>query len=198
MQPLRIILPGDYWDTQIYQGRLYIFGFDGSITTYDWDRLIEEWPVRRELALALTTAFLRSDYLYGADLVQLFADPEVREVVESKFERLGRSPCALRNGGSPSASSEHRRTHSRFRMRTLRSTCETFGSPQTRGCTGPTPTSGRATPSERDQRSCGMPMSSELLRSTEAWQWREEMTGSTNSRCRHRWGTRRSWNHHIC
>ena len=44
MQALRIIVPGSYWDSQIYQGRLYLFNMDGSLFALDWDETIEEYP----------------------------------------------------------------------------------------------------------------------------------------------------------
>jgi hypothetical protein len=88
MQPLKLIIPGRYWDSQIYKGRLYLFGRDGDIRTVNWDRLIGEWQVEDRLKLALECGFRRSDYLYGDRWSLLFADKEVRELVQAKFRDL--------------------------------------------------------------------------------------------------------------
>lgn len=88
MQPLKIIIPGNYWDSQIYSGKLYLFGIDGQLVTVDWERLISSWKVKKSQKLALICAFLRSDYLYGEDLNFLFKDDEIKDVVEKKFKSL--------------------------------------------------------------------------------------------------------------
>jgi hypothetical protein len=88
VQPLRLIIPGRYWDSQIYKGRLYLFGRDADVRTIDWDKLISEWNVEKRLRLALDCAFRRSDYLYGNKWSLLFADEEMRELVQAKFRDL--------------------------------------------------------------------------------------------------------------
>lgn len=88
MQPLKLTIPGQYWDSYIYSGRLYLFGMDGNIVTLDWDRLINSWDIDDALRLPLECAFLRSDYLYGNYVQKMFRDPEVRDLVRSKFIRV--------------------------------------------------------------------------------------------------------------
>lgn len=95
MQPLKIIIPGEYWDSYIYKGRLYLFGIDGNIITLDWDKLISSWKIDGTLQLALECAFMRSDFLYGRSLQKLFHDPEIRELVKNKFERLSRTDLMI-------------------------------------------------------------------------------------------------------
>lgn len=86
MPPVKLILPGEFWDTQIYQGRLYLFARDGSITTLNWDKLVNNVAVPQDLRLALTCAFKRSDYFYR--VADIFYDPEIREVVNRRFDTL--------------------------------------------------------------------------------------------------------------
>ena len=95
MQPLRFIVPGQYWDSQVYRGRLYLFGMDGSIITVNWDSLIKSLSIDDVLRLPLKCAFLRSDYLYGYQLQDLFSDPEVRDLVRDKFSRLAESSFSV-------------------------------------------------------------------------------------------------------
>lgn len=100
MQPVKIAIPGRYWDSFIYKGNLYLWDVDGSVRTIDWEKMILEWSIDPALKLAMKCAFLRSDYLYDGRLDLLFEDPEVRELVRSKFLRLAEtdmvpSPRAL-------------------------------------------------------------------------------------------------------
>src|SRR4030095_6125666 len=88
MVPLKLIVPGKYWDSQIYKGRLYLFGRDGDIRTIDWDKLIGEWKIKDRFRLALDCAFRRSDYLYGHKWSLLFADEEIRDLIQAKFRGL--------------------------------------------------------------------------------------------------------------
>ena len=59
------IIPGRYWDSRIYRGRLHLFGMEGDILTLGWDALIGRLRVRDDLKLAARSAFQRSDFFYG-------------------------------------------------------------------------------------------------------------------------------------
>lgn len=86
---MRLILEGQFWDSQIYMGKLYLFTIDGRVHTIDWERLISEFTLPAELALPMQCAFSRSDYLYENQQDLIHQDPQVREVIQSKFIRLG-------------------------------------------------------------------------------------------------------------
>ena len=88
MQPVKIAIPGRYWDSFIYKGNLYLWDVDGSVRTIDWERMILEWSIDPALKLGMQCAFLRSDYLYDNHLDLLIHDPDVRELVRQKFLRL--------------------------------------------------------------------------------------------------------------
>lgn len=95
MQALKLIVPGSYWDSQIYQGRLYLFNMDGSLFALDWDETIEQFGARTDEQFALCCAFQRSDYLYGSRWDLFFADPDVIGLISSKFDRLSNEPLVL-------------------------------------------------------------------------------------------------------
>lgn len=86
--PLKIVLNGEFWDSHIYKGKLYLFTIDGDVHTVDWDRLVAEYPLPDDLVLPMECAFARSNYLYGDQWNLLYQDPEVRTVVQRKFMRL--------------------------------------------------------------------------------------------------------------
>lgn len=95
MSPLRLIIPGRYWDSQIYRGRLHLFRMDGDILTLDWDRLIDRLRVRDDLKLAARSAFQRSDFLYGVAATGIFRDAEIREIISHRFHDLSQVPLEL-------------------------------------------------------------------------------------------------------
>ena len=95
MPPLKLIVPGRYWDSQIYRGRLHLFGMDGDILTLDWRKLIEGLQVRDDLRLAVRCAFRRSDYLYGVAATGIFHDAEIREIMRRRFHGLSQAPLEV-------------------------------------------------------------------------------------------------------
>lgn len=89
MQPVRLLIPGEWWDSYIYAGHLYLLRADGSAKVIRWPSLINEIVERYALdRLAVELAFVDARYLYGDQWARLVRDPEIRAVLDSKFERL--------------------------------------------------------------------------------------------------------------
>ena len=95
MSPLKLIIPGRYWDSQIYRGRLHLFGMAGEILTLDWDRLIDNLQVDDRLRLAVRSAFQRSDLLYGETATEILHDVEIRKIMSRRFHVLAQTPLEL-------------------------------------------------------------------------------------------------------
>lgn len=95
MQPVKIVIPGRYWDSFIYRGDLYLWDVNGSIRTIDWDRLVSEWKIESNLRFALECAFLRNDYLYRMRYELLFEDSDVLDLVISKFLQLSQASLTI-------------------------------------------------------------------------------------------------------
>ncbi len=54
MQALRIRLPGDFYDSQIYDKHLYLWCIDGSIITLNWQAVIERIKIQIDSTLITT------------------------------------------------------------------------------------------------------------------------------------------------
>jgi len=67
-----------------------LFDLEGSLRVINWDKLIADLDIPDDLRLAINCGFLRSDYLYGIRMQLLFEDAEVRNLIRSKFSRLGK------------------------------------------------------------------------------------------------------------
>lgn len=67
IKPVKIQIQGDYWDSQIYKNRLFLWKMDGSITVINWEELIEDLIKKNEknYSLAIESAFKNSDNLYS-------------------------------------------------------------------------------------------------------------------------------------
>lgn len=92
---MRLSLAGEWWDSLLYMGRWYLVARDGSVRVVDWQNLIESLNVDDDLRLAVHCAFARGDALYGARWKVVFDDPEIRAVLQGKFERLGDLPLTI-------------------------------------------------------------------------------------------------------
>ena len=86
MQPIRLTILGDFWDSYLYRGRLYLWGMEGEVAIYNWNGAIGSLSDDSYNMLPLTCAFLSSDILYDKASVSLvLKDPEVKAVVTKKF-----------------------------------------------------------------------------------------------------------------
>ena len=88
MQPLVLSIPGDFWDVQIYRGRLYLWHYDGRLSVYDWERLIELAYPKASRSFAAKAAWLRGDSLYHPNVLAVFDDPGFRKALDSDFDGL--------------------------------------------------------------------------------------------------------------
>lgn len=91
INPLKISIKGDFWDCQIYRGRLYLWTFDGDLLVYDWEKFIDSLIQDDVERLALECAFNRGDYLYNSDMSLLFKDREIKKILKKKFKLISRN-----------------------------------------------------------------------------------------------------------
>lgn len=89
LKPFTITIPGEYYDSQIYDGKLYLWKSDSSILTLDWNQLIDNINVPEHLKIALQFALQ-----YGENLYEnlLFQDANIRALILEKFQELAKNP----------------------------------------------------------------------------------------------------------
>lgn len=85
MQPLKITLLGDYYDCQLYRGRLYLWTFDGDLRIYDWDRLVDMVVDRDGDWLTFLYGYKDGRYMYSHKTKQLFEDEEFKKIVLRRY-----------------------------------------------------------------------------------------------------------------
>jgi len=88
MQPIKLTIQGDYYDCQIYRGRLYLWTFDGDLKVYDWNELVESLIKNDSDKIAITFSFKDGHYLYKTSLIEIFEDKDFRALLIKKFKNI--------------------------------------------------------------------------------------------------------------
>jgi hypothetical protein len=89
MQPVSLLLEGEYWDSQIYSGELTLFGADGSYHRINWADLIDEMALAHPtIQTALRVAFSDSDLFYTQKVRKILRDPEIESVIKRQLNAL--------------------------------------------------------------------------------------------------------------
>lgn len=88
MQPVKITIKGDYYDCQIYRGRLYLWTFDGDLKVYNWNDIVQSLIKKDTDKIAMTFCFLDGNYLYKSSLIELFKDIDFKKLLLNKFTQI--------------------------------------------------------------------------------------------------------------
>ena len=86
MSFLKVTIPGDFWDVQIYRGKLYLWTMDASVITLDWSHLVDQIAQRAISPLATRFGLGRGEILYGKQMNPLLIEPEFRNWLLSVFD----------------------------------------------------------------------------------------------------------------
>ena len=90
MQAVTLTVRGEYWDSQIYKGRLLLFGMDGSLTELDWPRTVASLLTGKAFHFAGECAFANNQYLYDESWQRAIASPDIEGLLKNQFEQLTR------------------------------------------------------------------------------------------------------------
>src|SRR6266567_4158641 len=87
MSLVEVILPGHYWDSWLYAGKMYLFQLDGTVRVLDWDQLVKGMRHRRNANRLLHLLLAQSNHLYSAFRSPTI-DPTSRDQLNQAFEGL--------------------------------------------------------------------------------------------------------------
>jgi len=89
MQHIKLTIQGEFWDTQIYSKKLYIFGDSGDMYVINWNCLIEEYFEKYRLLQTVShVSFLESDLFYTRSSQTIFKEPNVKNIIQNRFKEL--------------------------------------------------------------------------------------------------------------
>ncbi|MBN3897637.1 MAG: hypothetical protein V7L14_23975 [Nostoc sp.] len=97
MQPLKLIIEGDFWDCQIYRNRLYLWYMDGSVGVYRWDDIISSIFKDQIDDFLVKSAFIEGDYLYKLNNQPILNDPEIKNLFLKKIKKLSAKNLLISN-----------------------------------------------------------------------------------------------------
>ncbi|MEP4548446.1 MAG: hypothetical protein ABJ000_19880 [Saccharospirillum sp.] len=89
MQNITLTLNGEYWDTQLYSRKLYLFGAEGQLIIVNWDEVIGGIVAKiPQHNVTMHAAFLESDILYSRSAKLMLKDPAINTYVLNSFSML--------------------------------------------------------------------------------------------------------------
>lgn len=69
MRDLKLSVEGKWWDSLLYKGQLHLFGTDGSLSVYAWERLVSDLAQSfGDNGVALRLAFSESNAIYRSTM----------------------------------------------------------------------------------------------------------------------------------
>jgi hypothetical protein len=78
MRSVKFSLTGEYWDSQIYSGILYLFDEAGGLHRIDWGGLIDFVAKNNpDIQTAIRVAFSDSDLFYNPKVRKILHDPVI-------------------------------------------------------------------------------------------------------------------------
>ena len=86
MQALKITIPGDYWDVQIYRGLMHLWTMNGSVLTLQWDSLVNSIAQSAISSFAIRFGFSYGSTLYKRFVTELLEDSEFRQWTLQRFK----------------------------------------------------------------------------------------------------------------
>jgi hypothetical protein len=97
MRPIKITIEGDFWDTFLYRGYLYLWGMDNSVQVIDWVKLADHFAQKAKSRL-LRIAIAEGEQLYGPTGLALLADKSISEQVHVQLRSFSESTWEISAG----------------------------------------------------------------------------------------------------
>ena len=104
MRPVKITIPGVYWDTQIYSGDLYLFSEEASLVRVYWRTLVNNLAdTNGDLQTALRVGFVDGDLFYNEKVRKILRDPLIEKVILDQLSSLSDRHLEVAIGSSVGA-----------------------------------------------------------------------------------------------
>jgi hypothetical protein len=88
MQPVEVRIPGEFWDSFIYNSRLYLFTLDGYIRSYKWEQIVQSMPVVPDCQPLFEQYLTRGQEWYSSQLQRILNSPQLRKTVGSLTKKV--------------------------------------------------------------------------------------------------------------
>lgn len=89
IDPVRIIIPGNYYDCQIYRGRLYLWTINGAVQIYDWNKLLNTKVIPNfSIRLPFVFGFMEGNFLYDKKVSYIFSEKSYNFILLKQYNEL--------------------------------------------------------------------------------------------------------------
>lgn len=89
LAPIKLVIPGRYYDCQIYRGKLYLWTMDGSVQVYNWNKLINCFVMPKfTFRLPFVYGFLEGNFLYDKKVNCVFSENDYQSVLLKQYQSL--------------------------------------------------------------------------------------------------------------
>src|SRR5262249_59810868 len=95
MQAVELRIPGEYWDSLIYNDRLYLFTLAGDILAYRWDQLIQSLAIEQNLRPLFWQFLARGRAWYAPELRRLLESPKVFQEIKLLVNEVTANPYTV-------------------------------------------------------------------------------------------------------
>lgn len=82
-----ITIKGNYFDTFIYKGYLFLITLDKEFVVLDWNKVVRQ-IIPTNNHLGYLCAFTNSNYLYEKHFHTMFNDEEIKKVIVGRFDEI--------------------------------------------------------------------------------------------------------------
>lgn len=92
MQAVELRIVGEYWDSFLYNDRLYLFTREGDIRVYSWDRLVRSVPVHENCRPLFWQFLARGKAWYMPELQTLLESPKICQEIQELRDVISAEP----------------------------------------------------------------------------------------------------------
>lgn len=96
-KPVKLTIRGDFWDSHLYSGWLYLFGADKSLRRIDWEYLIRQQSQLSAAAIVVNSIFIDAGFLYAYESQVFLGDSIVHKHVETLIGALQGVSVEIKN-----------------------------------------------------------------------------------------------------
>lgn len=89
LAPLKLVIPGKFYDCQIYRGKLYAWTLDGSVQVYNWNKIVNHIVMPKfQVRLPFVFGFLEGNFLYNKRVAYVFWEESYRSLLLNQYQSL--------------------------------------------------------------------------------------------------------------
>jgi hypothetical protein len=92
MQAIELRISGRYWDSFLYNDRLYLFTQEGEIEIYRWDRLVQSIPVGNDCGPLFWQFLARGKAWYMPEMQAILRSPKIYQEIKNLRDAICAEP----------------------------------------------------------------------------------------------------------